>query len=225
MFYFKKAENYNEYNQLYRLRYQSYCLDNRWLDSRDYPSQKEKDLFDPYAVHFIATDLDKEVIGTARIVRSCDSPDGLPIEKHPSFEDKYLDTYRSLEISHIAVKKEFQYESMLLGFFRIIYQYSLKEKQHSWYTTVNPTFLKVINSLGFNFMQAGAPAEYFGDRTLPVRLELLGLESSLRRKNPSLYEWFMQDPFSMSNQKLFFIYLRCSSFSGAKDSYPSAVAI
>ena len=64
----------------YRLRYQAYCLERRFLDAEDYPNQLEFDAFDRDSVHVGVLDADSELVGTARIVKPNSA--GLPFLLH-----------------------------------------------------------------------------------------------------------------------------------------------
>ena len=64
----------------YRLRYQVYCLERKFLPAGNYPSGMERDRFDRHAIHVGAIDGHGELAGTARVVRP--SEIGLPIFEH-----------------------------------------------------------------------------------------------------------------------------------------------
>jgi N-acyl amino acid synthase of PEP-CTERM/exosortase system len=63
--------------QSYRLRYQVYCLERRFLLADDYPDRLERDAFDQHSVHVGVVDPCNELAGTARLVRNSDQ--GLPL--------------------------------------------------------------------------------------------------------------------------------------------------
>jgi N-acyl amino acid synthase of PEP-CTERM/exosortase system len=64
----------------YRLRYQVYCLERKFLPAGDYPDGLETDEFDRHAIHVGAVDAQGELAGTARVIRP--SASGLPIFDH-----------------------------------------------------------------------------------------------------------------------------------------------
>src|SRR6185436_9805525 len=66
--------------QSFALRYQVYCLDRGFLSPEHYPGQLETDAFDAYAVHVGTTNLQGNVVGTARLVQ--DSAVGFPLFRH-----------------------------------------------------------------------------------------------------------------------------------------------
>lgn len=67
--------------QSYRLRYQVYCNERRFLNADDYPDAVESDQFDPNAHHIAAVNRVDEVIGAVRLVRPS-RDQGLPLESH-----------------------------------------------------------------------------------------------------------------------------------------------
>jgi N-acyl amino acid synthase of PEP-CTERM/exosortase system len=62
-----------------RLRYEVYCLEQRFLDAAGCTDGRESDEFDLHAIHFAATHRG-EVVATLRLV--LDSPLCLPLEQH-----------------------------------------------------------------------------------------------------------------------------------------------
>jgi len=64
----------------YRLRYQVYCVERRFLNAGDYPDQLETDEFDGDSVHVGAVDMFGELAATARIVKP--NGRGFPMFRH-----------------------------------------------------------------------------------------------------------------------------------------------
>ncbi|MEO8075082.1 MAG: PEP-CTERM/exosortase system-associated acyltransferase [Acidobacteriota bacterium] len=64
----------------YRLRYQVYCLEQKFLPVEDYPAGLEFDAFDCHSLHVGAVDASGELAGTSRAVRV--SHLGLPLFDH-----------------------------------------------------------------------------------------------------------------------------------------------
>jgi N-acyl amino acid synthase of PEP-CTERM/exosortase system len=62
------------------MRYQAYCLEQRFLRAEDYPNQLEYDEFDRDSVHVGVLDADSTLAGTARIVKP--NSMGFPIFHH-----------------------------------------------------------------------------------------------------------------------------------------------
>ncbi|MDM5178066.1 PEP-CTERM/exosortase system-associated acyltransferase [Massilia sp. DJPM01] len=56
-------------SRIYRMRYQVYCLECRFLDAAAYPDGIESDGWDANSAHVAANSLDGDLIGTVRLVR------------------------------------------------------------------------------------------------------------------------------------------------------------
>ena len=93
----------------YRLRYEIFCNETHFLDSRDYPTGIETDSFDDYSFHFAAINQEGDVIGSARMVLNSDL--AFPLEKHCPrlFIDKNsLPRPYLAEISRLAISKKYR---------------------------------------------------------------------------------------------------------------------
>ena len=95
---------------VYRLRYQVYCLECGFENSADFPEQMEKDAYDDASVHFgIFQEDTSDMIGTARLVLP--SVKEFPIEKGMRIDPSLLpdfDRNRIGEISRLAISKKFR---------------------------------------------------------------------------------------------------------------------
>jgi N-acyl amino acid synthase of PEP-CTERM/exosortase system len=93
----------------YRLRYQVYCLERRFLRADDYPDGLEIDRFDCHAIHVGAIDVHGELAGTARVVRP--SEIGLPIFEHcacyPHEQQFHAANPRLVEVGRLSVSRSY----------------------------------------------------------------------------------------------------------------------
>jgi N-acyl amino acid synthase of PEP-CTERM/exosortase system len=91
----------------YRLRYQVYCVERRFLSEEDYPDQLEVDEFDTRAVHVGAVDAHGELVGTVRILKGTVA--GLPMFRHCSLFPDQATLYDSantlVEVSRLAISR------------------------------------------------------------------------------------------------------------------------
>ena len=96
--------------QSYRLRYQVYCLERKFLRAEDYPNGLEIDEFDRHAAHIGAIDSHGELAGTARVVRS--SEQGLPIFEHcvifPYETEFRPENPRLVEVGRLSVSRSYR---------------------------------------------------------------------------------------------------------------------
>lgn len=93
--------------QSYRLRYQVYCVERRFLAPADYPDGREVDEFDAHSVHLGVFDADGHMIGTARLIKP--NPHGFPMFRHCAFypEVRALDAPQvvPVEVSRLAISR------------------------------------------------------------------------------------------------------------------------
>jgi N-acyl amino acid synthase of PEP-CTERM/exosortase system len=66
--------------QSYRLRYEVYCVERKFLPAEDYPTGLESDAYDSHAFHVGAVDAFGELAGTSRAVKVSEM--GLPLFEH-----------------------------------------------------------------------------------------------------------------------------------------------
>ena len=96
--------------QSYRLRYQVYCLERKFLRAEDYPNGLEIDVFDRHAAHIGAIDSHGELAGTARVVRA--SEQGLPIFEHCvifPYETVFTpENPRLVEVGRLSVSRSYR---------------------------------------------------------------------------------------------------------------------
>jgi N-acyl amino acid synthase of PEP-CTERM/exosortase system len=97
------------WDEVQQLRYAVYCLECKYLDAAKFPDERESDEYDPYSVHFAATNERKEMVATLRLVR--DSRLGFPLEQHAgSLSPDYhrLPRERTAEISRLILARSYR---------------------------------------------------------------------------------------------------------------------
>jgi N-acyl amino acid synthase of PEP-CTERM/exosortase system len=114
--YFKvlKADTPSLLDQVYRLRYQVYCVENPFEDPAEHCDGRERDEYDERSAHILLVHRDSgEAIGTARLIlpRRDDRPQGpLPMQQLLAPDDRRalqrLPLRRTAEISRFAVGKD-----------------------------------------------------------------------------------------------------------------------
>lgn len=95
--------------QSYRLRYQVYCVERRFLSADDYPDQLEFDAFDRDSVHVGAVDRHGALVATARLVKP--NRDGLPLFRYCSLfpYERTLDEVANavVEVSRVSISRAY----------------------------------------------------------------------------------------------------------------------
>jgi N-acyl amino acid synthase of PEP-CTERM/exosortase system len=102
-------------DEVYRLRYQVYCVERRFESTADQVDGREVDIDDPRSVHVLLIHRRTGAIaGTVRAILPLGSNPGvlLPIQRitrnQPSWPLHYLPPNQTAEISRFAVSKEFR---------------------------------------------------------------------------------------------------------------------
>ena len=95
--------------QSYRLRYQVYCVERRFLSAENYPDQLEIDSADPRSIHVAAIDELGTVAATARVVLPNDA--GLPLLRHCTVYPRVtaLDEAgaKVVEVSRVSISRQY----------------------------------------------------------------------------------------------------------------------
>jgi N-acyl-L-homoserine lactone synthetase len=93
----------------YRLRYQVYCVERKYLNAGDYPDKRETDQFDGDSVHVGAVDSCGELAGTARLIKP--NPRGFPMLQHCAFfpGTRALDQSDTVavEVSRVSISRHY----------------------------------------------------------------------------------------------------------------------
>lgn len=101
--------------EVYRLRYRVYCLENKFLDLANYPDEMERDEYDFHSAHILLKHRPSGCfIGTARMVLQdkIDPYKAFPVEKYLQVDQNLMDINKLLrqniaEISRFAVLHQF----------------------------------------------------------------------------------------------------------------------
>ncbi|UOA09069.1 PEP-CTERM/exosortase system-associated acyltransferase [Methylobacter sp. S3L5C] len=102
-------------NEVYKLRYQIYCIENNFLNSDHYPDNLEFDEFDPQSIHYLIRHRKSgEYAATVRLILpDTDNPEKLfPLEIHSEIDNvkvmQLIDRKHLGEVSRLCVSKAFR---------------------------------------------------------------------------------------------------------------------
>jgi len=95
--------------EIYRLRYEVYCLECNYLEAKDFEEGMETDEYDDCSIHFAAYTLDSSIVGTVRLVQPKDNQ-VYPWESHCVPFDQFVKPTRdnAAEISRLVVRKTYR---------------------------------------------------------------------------------------------------------------------
>lgn len=96
-------------NELYKLRYEVYCIECAFLDTARYEDEKESDEYDDCSAHFAAYTRDQTLVGTVRLVQPREGRT-YPFMEHCELYNHIVlpDRAEAAEISRLVVKKSFR---------------------------------------------------------------------------------------------------------------------
>ncbi len=172
----------------FRLRYQVYCHERRFLSPSFYPDERETDMFDAHAVHLGVVDRAGELVATTRLVRR--TQDGLPMFGHCSvlLRDPVLaDPDAALvEVSRLCVSRRYNRRQgdahyaleggtaapggrlrraggeIVMTLCRAAYQTSKRRGFQHWLAATERSLQRLLTAYRLPFRQVGPPSDYFG---------------------------------------------------------------
>lgn len=185
----------------FRLRYQVYCRERRFLDAANYPDGIETDAFDRHAVHLGVVDDWGTLVATARLVRRTE--DGLPMFGHcsvlrrlPVLADRGAPL---VEVSRLAVSRDglahvdgeglgggaavrarrlAARSEMITVLYRELYQASKRHGFTHWLVATEPSLQRLVVKYRFPFVQVGPLTDYFG-LVAPYLMDLSEFEQEI----------------------------------------------
>lgn len=221
MFHVKRVKKESELKKLYALRYQVYCNERMFLDSKDYPDGLEHDEYDASAIHLGAYGPEDTIIGSVRLVRSTKMH--FPIFDHCEINDLPTDAspLEFAEISRLIISKRrradirrsnalpplqvntvrqdftnFGISNLLMELFRVMFSYSKHRNIKYLIAAMEPSLLRLVQNYHFNFHPIGPITDYYG-QVIPCITSLAEIEKQMSEKNMDFYLEFakhMTDP-------------------------------
>jgi len=218
-FEFRRVTSPEALEEVFRLRYQVYCNECRFIRAEDYPDGFETDGYDGHAAHFGAYDKEGRLVGSVRLILpSCGR---FPIEEHcPTLnvDPVKVPLRKSAEISRLTISKLYRrraqdglyYEPqvedvpvqekgqyfmrrvrpMAFGLYREMYQESKRLGIRYWYALMEKTLRTLLKIHGFVFNPIGPEVEFYGLVT-PYLADVSELEKNVHERFPQFFDYFM----------------------------------
>lgn len=219
-FVFKKIDSPEVLQESYRLRYQVYCNECRFIRPEDYPSQIETDTFDAHSLHFGGFDSEGHLIGAARLILS--SCGEFPIEEHCkdlAIDWNIIARRECAEVSRLTISKLYRrrahdglyYESqiqdkevedqgehfirrvrpMAFGLYRAMYHESKRTGVRYWFALMEKSLWLLLKIHGFVFRPIGREVDFYGMVT-PYIADISEMEKNVHLKFPQFFAYFME---------------------------------
>ena len=188
--------------QVHRLRYQIYCIENGFEKPEDNPDGLERDCFDSHSVHALLRHRPSGVyLGTVRLILPvADDPLGSFSVQHACDDPLVKDPSRfpaesAGEISRICISRDRRQQcddpaAMRMAFLGLAQASVLLSVRHGvthWLGLMEPCFIKRVGLLGIHFDHVGAKVEYHGIRR-PISGDLTNLLSNVQQLRPDVWD-------------------------------------
>lgn len=179
MYTYRIVENAEEKKLIYKLRYDIYCEEKKWLDSSNYLKCQESDKYDESSLHFGAFDINNILVGSVRLILPKNGM-AIPIEK--DFEISISSNQKKVEISRLVIPKDRRGLNILGGLLWEIYNWGITNDITHAYAIVEINLLNYINRKGYPFKTIKEGKNYFGAYTIPTCLILSEVEKMNKKE-------------------------------------------
>lgn len=199
-FVFYTSEDKKELEELYKIRYQVYCEEYRYIDKSKTKNGLEFDEWDPRSLHFIIRDLDKEICATVRLILN--SEQKFPIFKHFKLDVNinHYNLNKVAEISRFIVTSKYRRHHLMFVLIKGLYLYVKSTGIENIFSVLDDKLFPLLISLGVPFRKIGPPSLYQGF-TYPCVLNCKEFEIQLSRSNKRLYHYLTEGMISYDNIK------------------------
>ena len=223
-----RSTNVGLLQKLFRLRYDIYCLEKRFLSAEEFPEKLETDSFDAVSTHIAACTSNNEIVGSLRLVQP-NTKQNFPFEQTCAlFHSVTLPPpQESGEISRFIVNKTYRQNKtnflqasepvvqldaigeplvknvitsaeLVLGMYRELYRHSCVTGIRYWYAAMERSLATLLRRTGFNFEPIGPVTDYYGP-VIPFLVDLNILRKTLEAQNPVLWDWFNDTTVEIKN--------------------------
>jgi len=165
MYTYRMVESDAEKNLIYKLRYDIYCKEKRWLASSSYLKCLESDEYDKRSLHFGAFDVNNILVGSVRLIIP---ENNMPIPMEEIFEIVPNLNQKRVEVSRLVIPKNRRGYNILMGLVRTIYDWAIENGITHAYTISENDLLNYINRKGYPFKAIKDGKYYFGGYTIPA---------------------------------------------------------
>lgn len=182
---FKKIDSPELLQEVYRLRFQVYAKECRFISPDDYPAGMETDAFDKHSVHFGAFDDEGRIVGAVRLIlpssgkflieAQCGAlPFGAglpPRGKHAEISRLTISKAfrRSLTPRNISDEKSSFYirkvSPLALGLFQLIYEECRERGIYYCLALMEKPLALLMKLNGFVFKPIGPSVDFYGPVT------------------------------------------------------------
>ena len=176
-------------DDVFRLRYQVYCLERGFEPARN---GRESDRFDPFARHALVRDrASHQPVGTVRLVPPAPGDILLPFPINKVCDPallRHLPPRRTAEISRFALSKSYRTDRGVTGsllrlfLMRGVIALSSELGLTHWCALMEPCLMRLLRATSIHFQPLGGPVEHHGLRQPAVAVITEVLTRSAREQ-------------------------------------------
>ncbi len=185
----------DQLDDVFRLRYQVYCLERGFEPARN---GRESDRFDPFARHALVRDrASHQPVGTVRLVPPAPGDSLLPFPINKVCDPgllRHLPRARTAEISRFALSKNYRTDrgvtGLLLRLFlmRGVIALSGELGLTHWCALMEPCLMRLLRASSIHFQTRGPPVEHHGLRQ-PAGAVVADVLTSSAREQPLFWDF------------------------------------
>jgi len=161
-----KVNSNKEYQDTLKLRYQSYCIENKWLDASNYEKAQEVDNFDAHSIHFIAVSEVGNLLGCMRLIDK--KPEIMNEHLFKYFEhESQLKKINAGELSRLVITHSAHQLIVLKKLFYTALNYAYQNGFEYVYLAVSELHMKILTSwksLSINLVSKTPSTRYFSNK-------------------------------------------------------------
>ncbi|MCK9393931.1 GNAT family N-acetyltransferase [bacterium] len=185
------------FDDLYKIRYEIYCLLDKLLDENDYPEKYETDEYDKHSTHLIILDKKEKIIGTTRVIRNSVLSFPTLKEFHLEKELESLPHEKIAEISRFIIIPEYRKTLLFLDLCKVMYLFNKKMGIRYYLGCGEMWFIKKLKATFGEVKILGEPLFCFNALNYPFLIDTKNLEERLPIQNKILLQYFNSEDKSM----------------------------
>lgn len=189
-----RADSKRDYDDIFGLRYKVYCLEKKYLDSKKYPTKKERDIYDDNSILFIARSKNGKIAGTFRLIMRTEQ--GVQAEEYVALP-RSINKNKVAELSRFVVAAEHRHHGHELTFqmMRETVKYCLDNNiDYLVAVTFFPNW-KIFNRLRMPFLVFGEPQKWLpmpGHYVVPTILDVKKTLAYIKILNKTFFRYFLK---------------------------------
>lgn len=188
----RATNNKDIVNEIFKIRYFLYCVQDRLLNPKDYPDGVEFNNDDDRSEQFAVFNPQSEIVGTFRLIK----PNGrkFPTEQEFGLSSIFTNNsirHKTVEISRFMVRSEYRKTMLLLDMLKTIYLFSKRNGIEYWHGCAEQWFINTLNKVIGPLRIIDKPKFYYNAINYPFLFKVSEIEFNVKNKNSLIYYFFV----------------------------------